>query len=149
MTEQLEFNSALNTSLSPKNNLGGGIVARVKRKSLATNRPPKDERKRKMGLKPSSFGVFGWIDGNPSESSRRISQNIISAMSTAVILATGAAIGSQVENIARACGWLWNVLQSPAPIWLFLLVALTALSFSLLWRRDVKKLQYLNKTAVK
>jgi hypothetical protein len=141
MTEQLEFNSALNTSLSPKSTLGHGSVVRVMGKSLATNRPTEDDRKQRVGMKQSNFDVLGRIDGNPSESKRRIYQNIISAISTAAILAIAAAIGSNRESIARGSRWLWNVLQSPAPVWLFLLVALTALTLSLLRTTEVKKHQ--------
>lgn len=139
MTEQLDFNSALNTSLSPKRHLGRGSVGPVRSRSLATGQPPKNNRKRKAGLELSKVGLFGWIDNNPSESQRRVFQSIISGLSKAAILAASAVIFADRESIAQGSLWFWSVLQSPVPVWLFfLLVGLTGLASSLARKKEIK-----------
>jgi hypothetical protein len=87
----------------------------------------------KKPAKWSPFRLFEWKDSHPSESRRRITQNLISGLVLAAITAIGGILWSHKDIMARFAHWLVVLLQSSIQLQLWILLLVMIMLFGFAW----------------
>jgi|ERR1039457_2077016 hypothetical protein len=117
-----------------------------------------EELPEKQPAKWSPFRLFKWIDSHPSESRRRITQNLISGLVVATIVAVCGIIWNLAwthkDILTKFPKWFFDLLQSPIQLKLWILLLALIILFGVAWfvywiRGKIKKIAELEAQIVK
>jgi hypothetical protein len=96
-----------------------------------------EKQPEKKPAKWSPFRLFEWIDSHPSESRRRITQNLISGLIVATILAICGIVWNLAwthkDILTRFSKWSFDLLQSPIQLQLWILLIVLIMLFGFAW----------------
>jgi hypothetical protein len=92
-----------------------------------------DNTPEKKPAKWSPFRLFEWIDSHPSETRRRITQNLISGLLLATITATAGLVWTNKSTMEKIPKWSLDLLQSPIQVQLWFLLLVLLILFGMAW----------------